>query len=117
MVATEQGAMTPIHETNGANGVAHNGNGVADVGDSPIKAFYAGRCVCVCVGHFVCGRSPPREPLHSSTPHHTQPQSPRLPCLCGVPTSAWHGTAVFRAGQQLFAAGWERSCVDSLSGA
>jgi hypothetical protein len=71
MVATEQGAMTPIHETNGANGMAHNGNGVADVGDSPIKAFYAGRCVCVCLGHFVCGR-PPREPacrpplLHSS---------------------------------------------------
>jgi hypothetical protein len=65
MVAT---AMTPIHETNGANGVAHNGNGVADVGDSPIKAFYAGRCVCVCVWVTLCVVPTTRARLSSSTP-------------------------------------------------
>lgn len=35
--------MSPIHHSNGTNGVVSDGNGAAEVVESPIKSFYAGR--------------------------------------------------------------------------
>ena len=71
--STWPGAMSPLH----ANGVVHTGNGVADVEDSPIKAFYAGRCVAVPYRH-----------------HHARPPTLVLACvarlrICAHGLPAW----------------------------